>query len=145
MNDGSNIDAQNQGATEYSEDQKIIQAIKSIFAAAATEDVAMFNSIVASEFYLFEGGVRYDGDAMMDLIVAIHASGKRYEWNVTDPDLHVSGDMAWIAYTNRGSITDGAGTTNQTWLESAVLRRRSGSWRVVFLHSTRTPVSHATA
>lgn len=35
-----------------------------------------------------------------------HAAGKRYEWNVTEPDVHISGNTAWIAYANKGSITD---------------------------------------
>ncbi len=48
----------------------------------------------------------------MAFIKAQHASGKRYEWNVTNPDVHIDGDTAWIAYTNMGSITDASGTKN---------------------------------
>jgi hypothetical protein len=35
------------------------------------------------------------GEAMMGLIKALHAAGKRYEWSVTEPDVHISGDIAW--------------------------------------------------
>jgi hypothetical protein len=28
----------------------------------------------------------------MDLIKAQHVAGKRYEWNVTEPDIHISGN-----------------------------------------------------
>jgi hypothetical protein len=46
-----------------------------------------------------------------------------YEWNVTEPDVHISGDTAWIAYVNKGSITDASGTAKQNWLESAFPRK----------------------
>jgi ketosteroid isomerase-like protein len=76
----------------------------------------------------------------MALIKSQHATGKRYEWNVTEPDVHISGDVAWIAYVNEGSITDASGTTNQKWLESAFLQKQAGIWKIVFMHSTRTPM-----
>ena len=75
----------------------------------------------------------------MAFIKAQHVAGKRYEWNVTEPDVHVSGNTAWIAYTNKGSITDASGTINQTWLESAFLEKQAGAWKIVFMHSTRVP------
>jgi hypothetical protein len=31
------------------------------------------------------------GDSIMAFIKAQHAAGKRYEWNVTEPDVHISG------------------------------------------------------
>jgi hypothetical protein len=46
----------------------------------------------------------------MALIKAQHAAGKRYEWNVTEPDVHISGNTAWIAYVNKGSVSDASGT-----------------------------------
>lgn len=47
---------------------------------------------------------------------------------------------AWIAYVNEGSITKpGAGTTPMQWLESAVLERQGGVWKMTFFQSTRVP------
>jgi ketosteroid isomerase-like protein len=77
----------------------------------------------------------------MALIKAQHAAGKRYEWNVTEPDVHISGETAWIAYVNKGSITDASGTVNQKWLESAFLEKQAGHWKIVFMHSTRVPIA----
>ena len=58
---------------------------------------------------------------------------------MTEPEVHVSCNTAWIAYTNKGSITDSSGTMNQKWLESAFLEKQAGSWKIVFMHSTRVP------
>jgi len=62
-----------------------------------------------------------------------------FEWKVTDPDIHTEGDTAWIAYVNKGSITDASGTSPQSWLESGFLKKRDGKWEIVFMHSTRVP------
>lgn len=119
------------------EEQQVIDTVSTIFTAARVDDTAKFDSVIASDFYIFDGGARFNGDTIMAFIKAQHAAGKRYEWNVTDPDVHVSGDIAWIAYVNKGSITDASGTTKQNWLESAFLEKQAGNWKIVFMHSTR--------
>jgi ketosteroid isomerase-like protein len=124
----------------FNPDQKqIIDAVKTIFVAAKANDMAKFDSVVAPGFYLYDGGQRFDGEAIMNLMKSLHAQGKRLEWNVTEPDVHVYGDVAWIAYVNKGSITDASGTTEQKWLESAFLQKHDGQWKIVFMHSTRVP------
>ena len=65
----------------------------------------------------------------MALIKAQHVAGKRYEWNVTEPHVHIRGNTAWIAYVNKGSISDASGTVNQNWLESAFLQKQAGAGR----------------
>ena len=59
----------------------------------------------------------------MDLIKAQYAAGKRYEWHITEPDVHIDGNTAWIAYVNKGTISDRSGTINQRWLQSAFLQK----------------------
>jgi hypothetical protein len=122
-----------------SEQQKVVDVMSTFFAAAHDDDLAKFNSIVAPGFYIFDNGARFNGDSVMTLIKNLHAAGKHYEWHVTEPDIHIEGRSAWIAYVNKGSITTGSVTSDQQWLESAFLQRQSGNWKIVFLHSTRVP------
>jgi ketosteroid isomerase-like protein len=122
------------------DEEQIVDTVSTIFTAARADDVAKFDSVIAPGFYIFDGGARFNGDSIMALIKAQHAAGKRYEWNVTEPDVHVSGNIAWIAYINKGSIMDAAGTANQQWLESAFLEKQAGTWKIVFMHSTRVPM-----
>jgi hypothetical protein len=77
---------------------------------------------------------------ILALMKVQHAVGKRYEWNVTEPDVHISGNTAWNAYVNRGSITDSSETVEQQWLGSAFLEKQADRWKIVFMHSTRVPV-----
>jgi ketosteroid isomerase-like protein len=120
---------------------KITDTVSTIFTAARADDVAKFDSVIASGFYIYDVGARFNGDSVMAGIKAQHAAGVHYEWNVTEPDVHISGKTAWMAYVNKGSITDASGTTvNQTWLESAFLQKQAGVWKIVFMHSTRVPM-----
>src|SRR5260370_31235588 len=124
-----------------SEEKQVFDTVSTIFTAARADDVAKFESVIASDFYIFDGGARFNGDSIMAFIKAQHAAGKRYEWNVTEPDGHISGNTAWIAYVNKGSITDVSRTVNQKWLESAFLEKQAGTWKIVFMHSTRVPAA----
>jgi len=135
----STIRAQQKPLT--AEQTKIVDTVSTIFTAARTDDIAKFDSVIAPGFYIFDGGLRFNGDSIMTFIKTQHEAGKRYEWNVTEPDVHISGHTAWIAYTNKGSISDASGTRNQSWLESAFLEKQSGIWKIVFMHSTRVPVA----
>jgi ketosteroid isomerase-like protein len=124
------------------EQTQIADTVSTIFIAARADDVAKFDSVIASDFYIFDGGARFNGNSIMSFIKAQHVAGKCYEWNVTEPDVHISGNTAWIAYINKGSITDASGTTvNQNWLESAFLQKQAGVWKIVFMHSTRVPLA----
>ena len=116
---------------------QIVDTVNTIFTAARTDDVAKFDSVIAPDFYIFDAGARFNGDSIMAFIIAQHRAGKRYEWNITEPDVHVSGKTAWVAYVNKGSIGDAAGTVNQNWLESAFLQKQAGVWKIAFMHSTR--------
>lgn len=118
---------------------QILAAVNTIFVAMAVDDVAKFDSVVASDFYLFDGGARFPGNSIVALIKAQHDAGKTYQWNVTEPDIHISGGAAWIAYVNDGSVADASGTKKQKWPESAFLQRQDGVWKIMFMHSTRAP------
>lgn len=136
------IHAQQQPQTpSLSADQKqVVAVLGSVFAAAEADDAAKFDSLIASGFYMFDNGKRFDGDAIMGLIKSAHAAGMKYEWNVTEPDAHITGKTAWIAYINRGNVTDAKGTTqNIVWLESADLEKQHGVWKLVFMESERIP------
>jgi ketosteroid isomerase-like protein len=117
--------------------RQVVDTVSTIFSAAGAEDIAKLDSVIAPDFYIFANGMRFNGDALMAAIKALHAAGKRNKERLTEPDIHISGNTAWIAYVNKGSITDTSGTVNQNWLESAFLEKQAGTWKIVFMHSTR--------
>lgn len=126
------------------EEQQIVDAVSEVFAALSSEDTGKLDSVISPDFYIFDGGVRLNRDAILGMIKTLHAAGKKYEWNVTDPDVHLDGNTAWMAYTNKGIITDSSGSAKQNWLESAFLEKRGDGWKIVFMHSTRVSVKSET-
>jgi ketosteroid isomerase-like protein len=118
---------------------QVTEAIRSFFAAAAADDLDKFGAVTTPDFYAFDAGGRFTRDALMDLIKSAHAAGNVYVWTVNEPEVHISGEIAWITYVNHGSIKDASGTKDVTWLESAVLQKERSVWRIHFFHSTRAP------
>jgi len=118
---------------------RVVESLRSMYAALATDDAAAFHAVTAPGFHAFEGGKRFTGDALLELIKAAHAAGKVFVWTITEPEVAVEGNVAWISYVNKGSLQDASGPHDLQWLESAVLRREGHAWRIVFFHSTRVP------
>jgi ketosteroid isomerase-like protein len=138
----ANLSTANAQQKSFTPDQRqIVDAVSTIFSAASTEDIAKLDSVTAPDFYIFANGMRFNGEALMAAIKALHAAGKRNDEHVTEPDVHITGNIAWIAYVNKGSITDASGTVNQNWLESAFLEKQAGTWKILFMHSTRVPIA----
>lgn len=127
-------------ANDRTRDQdSIVDAMRTMYVALGQDDVALFRSVTAPDFFTYDGGKRFTGDELLALIKSRHDAGVVFVWNVTEPDVRVDGRTAWVTYVNRGSVTDAAGKKDVVWLESAVLRKEAGTWRIQFFHSTRMP------
>lgn len=128
-------------AAELTDEEQVTGAVRSMFAAFSADDVDKFHAVTTPDFYAFDVGKRFERDALMELITKAHAAGTVIVWNITEPAVHLHGEVAWITYVNDGSVQDASGTKQVSWLESAILRKQDGRWRVQFLHSTRVPAS----
>lgn len=115
------------------------ETLRRMYAALTVENEAAFRAELADGFYAYDVGKRFSADELFLLIKAAHAAGKRFVWTVQEPDTHVTCDLAWVAYVNRGSVTDGTGERLVAWLESAAVVHERGAWRIRFFHSTRVP------
>ena len=127
-------------ASQATTDQeKVIEAMRLMYVAATNDDMDQFRAVTSPDFYTFDGGKRMTGDELMGFIKDAHAAGKVYVWEVTEPQVRIDGQTAWVTYVNRGSLQDAAGKKDLAWLESAVLRKYDDTWRIQFFHSTRVP------
>ena len=117
----------------------VVKTMTDMFAAFTMDDSARLAAIFTPDAVEFDGGKRFTGSALWDLIKTVHAKGIRLVWTVQDTDVHFACDTAWIDYINRGSVSDGKTTTPLTWLESAILVHEKAAWRIRFLHSTEVP------
>ncbi len=124
----------------------VVETMNAMFAAAAVDDFAKLNALVMPGFFAFDGGKRYESmDALMTAVKAEQDQGVKLVWKVTKPQVTVECDNAWIAYLNDGSVQmPGASAPKpQQWLESAVMKKQDGMWKLVFVHSTRVSMAPA--
>ena len=121
------------------EQEPVVEAVRLMYVALTHDDLDQFRAVTSPDFYAFDGGKRMTGDQLMELVQRAHAAGKVYVWQVTEPQVSVDGRIAWMTYVNRGSVQDATGKKDLSWLESAVLRKDNGVWRIHFFHSTRVP------
>jgi hypothetical protein len=117
----------------------VVQAVVAMYDALRADDLAAFRARVAPDFYAFELGKRVDGDALSKLIADAHAKGRKFEWTVKQPKVHIDCNLAVVTWFNEGSISDGTTTQPRSWVESAALSYQAGGWRIRFFHSTRVP------
>ena len=114
-----------------------VNAIVGMYAALKAGDRARWATMTTSDFYAFDGGAKFGGDGLLALIKDAQAQGKSYEWTVNEPRVRIDCTLAAVTYVNIGGVTDAAGRTPVTWLETALLTWDKGAWKVAFLESSR--------
>ncbi len=115
-------------------------AIEENYAAYSSFDEARYRSTTTEDFLLLEHGELIDreGDVAS---MARPGTGFRRTDLFDFGQVKIAGSTAYAVYTLRSEIHDDRrGTRDREWLESAILRREDGQWKMALLHSTR--VSH---
>ena len=116
---------------------EIEQTVNAFFDALRKEDKAAFRHLTTKTFYSFDGGERYPGTALVDVVKNAHAKGVQLNWSIGPLDTKVRCDVAWSAWENLGSAGIPPALQPARWLESAVLVRERGGWKLDFFHSQR--------
>jgi hypothetical protein len=137
----SNLGAQSCKTTD-ADKTAVANALRTLYAGATVDDMAQMHSVTSPTFYAFDGGQQYTSiDDLMKAVKTYQDQGVKFIWNVTKPQVAIHCNEAWITYVNDGSIQlpNIATPTPTQWLESAVLEKQDGAWKIVFFHSTRVP------
>ena len=137
----SNLSAQTCKTTD-ADKTAVANALRTLYAGATVDDMAQIHSVTSPTFYAFDGGQQYSSiDDLMKVVKTYQDQGVKFIWNVTKPQVTIHCNEAWITYVNDGSVQLPNITipTPTQWLESAVLEKQDGTWKIVFFHSTRVP------
>ncbi len=120
----------------------VVDAVRTLYAGGSANDMARMHSVLDPTFYIFDNGHQYNSiDDLMKVITTLRNQGAKFVWNVTDPRVTLHCNDAWITYVNSGSIQlpSSPTPTPTQWLESAILEKHDGLWKLVFMQSTRVP------
>jgi ketosteroid isomerase-like protein len=113
------------------------QAIKDNYAAYSGFDEQKYRAMLADDYVLLENGELLDREG--DIAgMAKPGTGHRRTDEFDFRSVKIDGDFAYAVYFLKSEIhDDNMGTHEREWLESAILRRSEGAWRLALLHSTR--------
>lgn len=118
---------------EQSDVAQVEEKLREFFDALARNDEAGLAVTVTDDFTLFENGEVW---SVQKLINEIFGSGER-TWTLSEVTVVARGDVAHIAYRNQGTLAaDRKPIRRREYLESALLVKDRGAWRIMFLHST---------
>jgi ketosteroid isomerase-like protein len=62
--------------------------------------------------------------------------GASMTYNLEDIKINVEDSVAWLTLRSKAEVTMGEQEMNYEWLESAVLKKQEGIWKIAFYHST---------
>jgi Domain of unknown function (DUF4440) len=90
-----------------------------------------------ADFLLLENGAVWNIDTLVSKISPLkNVSFKRVN-SFSFISSKQKGDVAWISYHNTAHYTVNERQQTRNWLESAVLMRQAGRWKIQLLHSTK--------
>lgn len=111
-------------------------AVKDLFASMSEFDYAAMRSIVTEDFQLLEVGEVWDIETLIEAIAPGEVPYERRNYfSLIRAEL--IDDAAWVSYWNRATFETPDSDSERAWLESAVLVRSDGEWKIQMLHSTR--------
>jgi hypothetical protein len=116
---------------------EIERTVHAFFDALRKEDKVAFQRLTTTSFYSFDVGKRFDGTQLVEVVRDAHVRAVQLNWSIGPLDTDLRCDVAWSAWENVGSAGVPPNVRPIRWLESAVLVRQNGSWKIDFFHSQR--------
>ena len=113
-------------------------SVRSLFAAMSAFDFTKMRSVVTADFQLLEDGEVWDVEILISAIrPGENSYVRRNFFSLINTERR--SDVVWVSYWNRATFTMPDNVSERVWLESVVLIKDQGEWKVQLMHST--PVS----
>jgi hypothetical protein len=126
------------GQEKASPAQQTVQSIiRGVFEAISAMDMESVQSYCKPDIKILESGKIWNLDSLALRVNGAKAAANLKRVNNIDfLDTRIIGNVAWTYYNNEAIFTSDDKTFSIKWLESAVLVREKGEWKISFLHST---------
>jgi ketosteroid isomerase-like protein len=109
-------------------------AIRNYYAVWQSRDVSRYRVLLTDDYMLLENGERMTvGDDVKMMPKPGSQRSDVFDFRATE----IVGEIAYAHWFLESKIVDEKGSGERRWLESGVLRRSQGKWKVALLHSTR--------
>jgi len=126
--------AQEPAVDVEAEKQNVEKVIYDFFDAAFAHNYQGIRDLCTDDFILFESGQVMNVEDFINFITSFEGSTTTYKFE--DIKTNIEGSVAWMSLRNKAVMTMGEQVINFDWLESAVLKKQKGIWKLAFYHST---------
>lgn len=123
-------------AQRTSESDKIEGTVTRFFDGLAQLDDDKIKAEVTKDFTLLEHGLVWNTDTLLNRIKPRKGQNIKRINTLVFTITEQSGDTAWTVYYNTADFHSGDKVRTVKWLESAVLVKIRGTWKLKLLHST---------
>ena len=119
------------------EKDSIEASISKFFDGLSQIDANKLKAYTTDDFILLENGQLWNIDTLVNKMSDPKNAGikrvNKFQFIKTEQ----SGNVAWVSYHNSADFSLNEKKQTVNWLESAVLEKKNGRWKIKLLHSTR--------
>jgi hypothetical protein len=117
--------------------EQIEASVIGFFNGLSLIDADTLGYYTTSDFQLLENGEVWNLDTLIHKVMPRKNAGitrvNKFEFIKTEQN----GTMGWVSYNNSAELSKGDKKQTIRWLESAVLIKQKGRWKIRMLHSTK--------
>lgn len=123
-------------ASAQNDKEKIKNAVAGFFNGLSLIDADSLQYYSTTDFHLLEDGEIWNLDTLVNRIMPRKNAGIKRVNEFEFIRLEQKGSMAWVSYHNTAIFSKGDKQRISKWIESAVLQKEKGRWKIQMLHST---------
>jgi hypothetical protein len=121
---------------QTSEKAEVQQVITRFFDALSVANIPLMKAEVSDDFMLLENGEIWTIDTLANKISRPKPEGYLRQNSFDFLSTKIDKNRAYVFYKNKAEISSKTRNATIKWLESAILRKEKGRWRMEFMHST---------
>lgn len=127
-------------AQNQSDKLKIQEPVNRFFHGIASLDENAIKSEFSNGAMIFESGKLWNLDSLLNAIRPLKTMNFKRVDKIDFINTEQKGDIAWVSYFNQATMNINNQQRIAKWLETAILSRESGSWKIKVIHSTRLDI-----
>ena len=121
---------------QTSEKAEVQQVITRFFDALSVANIPLMKAEVSDDYILLENGEIWTIDTLANKISRPKPEGYLRQNSFDFLSTKTDKNRAYVYYKNKAEISSKTRNATIKWLESAILRKEKGRWRMEFMHST---------
>jgi len=121
---------------QTTEKAEVQQVITRFFDALSVANIPLMKAEVSDDFILLENGEIWTIDTLANKISGPKPEGYLRQNSFDFVSTKIDKNRAYVYYKNKAEISSKTRNATIKWLESAILRKEKGRWRMEFMHST---------